>query len=269
MFPIIIRTIKNKRIAIIAYIVSGIVFLLMYIPIYPSFESSGKQLVEVMKGYPQSFMKAFGIEDIAQAFLSLEGYLSTEHFSFVWPLVLIFLALSFAGNSIAGEIEKGTMEIVLSQPLSRLKIFVGKYLGGLLAVILSVITSIFAAIPIAAIFDVNYVAKGYFYIAILGLLFGIAIYSLAMLCSSFMSDKGKANFMTGGILIGMYVVKILSGLKSNLDDLKYLSFFYYFNASAALINYKIDSIAIWVFVLTTIITIVLGAFLFNKRDIAI
>ncbi|KKR34513.1 MAG: hypothetical protein UT66_C0022G0006 [candidate division CPR2 bacterium GW2011_GWC1_39_9] len=253
MFPIFLRTIKNKRTAIIAYIVSGIAFLLMYIPIYPSFASSGKQLVEIMKNYPQGFLKAFGIEDIAQAFLSLEGYLSTEHFGFVWPLVLIFLALSFAGNSIAGEIEKGTMEVVLSQPISRLKIYFGKYLGGLGAIVLFVTTSIFASIPIAAIFNVHYVAKGYIYMTILGVLFGIAIYGLAMLCSSFASDKGKANFMTGGVLIAMYVLNILSGLKSNLDDLKYLSFFHYFNASGALLNYKIDSIAILVFVLTTII----------------
>lgn len=46
------------------------------------------------------------------------------------------------------------------------------------------------------------------------------------------SDKGKATMASGGVLIVMYFLNIISSLKDSLVNLKYASFFNYFNASS-------------------------------------
>ena len=83
------------------------------------------------------------------------------------------------------------------------------------------------------------------------------------------SEKGKANFMPAGILILMYVINILAGLQENLRNLKYLSFFYYFNPSKLLVHGELDSLAWFVFLGTFIVSTSLAIFWFNKRDISV
>jgi len=56
-------------------------------------------------------------------------------------------------------------------------------------------------------------------------------------------------------------------LKDNLDSLKYISFFHYFSADV-LFSGTIDKLGVWIFVLTIVVGVAIGAVVFNKRDIA-
>ena len=40
-------------------------------------------------------------------FAGFESYISTEHFSFVWPILIIILIISFAGSSLSEKLKKG------------------------------------------------------------------------------------------------------------------------------------------------------------------
>ena len=73
----------------------------------------------------------------------------------------------------------------------------------------------------------------------------------------------------GGLLIIMYVLNIISGLKENLKNLEYLSFFHYFATGDALIKNIVNSESILVFILTALICTIIGAWRFSKRDIAV
>ena len=90
-----------------------------------------------------------------------------------------------------------------------------------------------------------------------------------MFFSAIFSEKGKANFTVLGILIVMYFINIIALLKDNLDKLKYLSFFYYFNYNDILVHNKIDHLTWWVFIGTFVVSTVVALIWFNKRDIAI
>jgi len=266
MWTIFWRTLKDRRILLLIYTLSSIALLWMYIALFPSFKDQSASLEALIKNYPESFLKAFNFD--IKSFTTLEGYLATEQFSFVWPIMVIFMTIGFSGSALAGEIEKGTIEILLSQPISRAKLFFSRYLAGLLMLILFVIFSVFSVLPLSLAYNISFSSENFMTMAVLGLMFSAAIYSIGIFLSSVFSDKGKVFFISGGLLVGMYVLNILSALKENLSDLKYFSFFYYFNPAKALIYQQIDPWAYGVFLGVTFVLTTLGLIIFSRRDIA-
>ncbi|MFA6492644.1 MAG: ABC transporter permease subunit [Patescibacteria group bacterium] len=265
MWTIFWRTIRDRRVVTLIYIISGIALLWMYIALFPSFKDQSASLEQLIKNYPESFLKAFNFE--IKSFTTLEGYLSTEQFSLMWPIMLIFMLVSFAGGSIANEIETGTIEILLSQPISRAKLFIGRYLAGLAMLAVFVVFTIFSAIPLADAYNITFKANNFATIALLGFMFGLSVFSVAFVMSAIFSDKGKVFFITGGLLVLMYVLNILSVIKESLADLKYVSFFYYFNPGKALIHNQIDHWSYVVFLGVSIVFFILGLVIFTRRDI--
>lgn len=251
----------------IVYCLAGIGLLWMYIALFPSIQKQSASFNELMKNYPEALMKAFGLESLN--FASVENYLAMEQFSIIWPIMVIFLVVSLAGGAIAGEIEKGTAEIMLSKPVSRLKIFFGKYLAGIFTIAIFIVCSIFAVMPLAELHNIDYIFKNYVTLAIVSFLFGLAIFSLAMLFSAIFSEKSKVYMTAGGILILMYVLNIIASLKDNLKNLKYLSFFHYYDPDQALIKNIINNTGVLVFVIVIVVCTVLAVVWFKKRDVTV
>jgi len=121
MFSIFWRTIKDRKLSLLVYCITALLFIWMYIALFPSISKSFGQLESYINTFPKGFLDAFGLD--AKTFTTFEGYIGSEQFTFVWPIMIIAMMISFAGGAIAGEIEKGTIEILLSEPISRLKIF--------------------------------------------------------------------------------------------------------------------------------------------------
>lgn len=269
MIAIFLNTIKNRRIFIAIYSFAAVAFMWMYVAFFPYIQEKSADFDKLLEAYPESFLEAFGIQAGSLWFDKLENFLAVEQFSFVWPIMVIAMLVALGGFSIAGEIEKGTIETLLSQPISRLKIFFGKYLAGVVSLIIFTIISIFAVIPLAKSYHIDYQLSHYFTTALLGFMFGLAIFSIAALFSSLFSEKGKAYFISAGILVVMYVINILSTLKESVADLKYFSFFYYFDVNKALIDNQIEHLAYWVFLGVSLMCTALAAWWFSKRDISV
>lgn len=267
MLALIIQTVKKNKGSIIGYVLGSILITWMYVAIYPSISQQKEALTQYIASFPQDVFKAFGF-DIQSFLTSLEGYLGGEHFSLIWPIMLIILATSFGAGALAGEIERGTIGILLSQPLSRIKLFLSKYLAGMVVILTFVWVSALAVVPLAALYHLDYQASHYFTLALIGSLFALAIFSVAMMLSSFFSERGRVTLLTTILLIAMYVLRVLSSLKESLGDLKYLSFFHYFDHNRALLENKIDLPSVAVFGGVILVCTVVGLYWFNRRDIA-
>lgn len=212
-------------------------------------------------------MKAFGVETVN--FGSIESYLAMEQFGIIWPLMVSFLMISLAGIMLAGEIEKGTSEILLSRPVSRLQIFWSRYLVGIAVLIVFILCSVMATIPFAKIYNVDYSLNNFWTLSAACFLFGWAIFSIAFMFSAMFSERSRVYMLTGGLLVLMYVIKIISALKESLENLKYFSFFYYYDANRALVENIIDG-KVWVVFISVAVTCTLiGMLVFRKRDVAV
>lgn len=267
MLTIIFRTIRDRKFSILSYSLASVGFLWMYVALFPSIQKEAARMSELLKSYPEALMKAFNIQDLN--FDTLEKFLAMEQMSFVWPILVIILAVSYAGGSLASEIEKGTIEILLAAPLSRLKIYFSRYFAGFIILIFFNALSFFSVMPLAEIYDIKYVFKNYLTLFIMASLFSLAVFSISYFLSAIFSERSKVYVLAGGTLLLMYVLNVVALLKDNLKNLKYFSFFHYFDSSAVLIKNEVELTSVIVFCAVIFVFTVFGALWFNGRDIAV
>ncbi|MHB1864712.1 MAG: ABC transporter permease [Candidatus Saccharimonadales bacterium] len=264
MHQAILRELKIKRNFIIIFCLIIICLVALYTSIYPTIHAHASQLMNSLG----NVYKDIGIQG-KPSFSSLEDYASIETFGFTWPILASIFAIGFAGSSLAGEIEKGTIGMLLSMPISRLRIYLAKYLTGLLSIIIFVMFSVFTALPVAEALKIHFYAINFVFVSIVCLLFIAALYSLGLMFSAMMYDKSRVYTLMGGIVIIMYVANTVAGLKSSLSGLKYISFFNYFGSQSALVNRHISLTSLTVLIAICIISTLIGSVVLIKRDISI
>jgi len=267
MIKLLVSIIREKRLTILYYSLAGLALIILYVSIYPSIQSQMATFTKLLQSYPPAVLKAFGIE--SNDFVTLGGYLSTEHFGIVWPLMLIFLLTSLGANLIAGEIETGTLGLLLTLPLSRARIYLAKYGAAVVALTTFIVLSVLTIAPVAALFHLSISFANVAKLAAVGWLLGLATLGLGFFFSALVSEKGRVNAIVGGLFVLMYILNLLAHLKDSLGALKYASFFHYFNSAAILQHGTVDFWAISLFFVVALIFTTLGLAAFIKRDISI
>lgn len=259
-------TLNQKRTAILAYCLGGLTMILLYVAIYPSLESQIGNYKELYKSLPSGVMKAFGADTPLTNF---EGLLGVKQFGLVWPLLCVFFMISFAGSTLAGEIEKRTLGLWLAAPLTRLQMYWSKLISSMLALVLFVLASVTAVVPVADLFNVEVSTSNIVALSITGFMFGATVASLGFLAASYFSEKSKVYTVVGSLILVMYVCNLLAGLTSSLVNLKFISIFYYYNSNDLLTGQPINVTNMIVFALVSITCILAGAAIFKRRDVSI
>lgn len=263
------RMILDKYKAFIAYSVSTIALMEMYVALFPSIKQQSAQIDQMMRSFPPELFSAINMDASSLSFSTLESYMSTEYMSFLWPILAIIFAISIAHYIAVNEIDRGTIETLASLPTSRIRIFVERYFAGLLLLAAFTAISLLGIIPLANMHGINYVLANYLTAAGGSFLFVWAIYSLAILISVLFSEKGKASMVTGGIVTLMYVLSIIAGLKDSLKNLQYFSFFHYFSGTELLAKNAIPNYMLLALGGFAIIASLVALMIFRKRDLSV
>lgn len=267
MISIILRTLRDRKISILMYVLFAVLLLWLYVSMFPSLAQQSDEFSKLFESYPEGFVKAFNIDTVS--FSVIENFLAIEYYSLMWPILVMFMLVSLAGNGLAGEIERRTMEILLSRPLSRLKIFFARYLSGVLLLAVFTLVTSYGVIPLAKLHQVAYQLPNYWSVSVISFLFGMAVFSMAMLFSAMVSERSKAYMITGGILVVMYALNLVATFKESLGWLKYFSFFSYYSYHDAIVENILSGRNILVFAAVIVVCTALGAVIFKKRDIAV
>jgi ABC-2 type transport system permease protein len=109
------------------------VFALFVVYLYPSIAASGVDFETYIESLPPAFQEGF----VGDASLTtVEGFLSTEMYQFLWLIMLgLYIAYS-AGSIVASDVESGRMDMLLAAPVSRSRVLVEKYLALLVPILL-------------------------------------------------------------------------------------------------------------------------------------
>lgn len=269
MFAFATRMFRDKYKTFIAYSITAVAFLEMYIALFPAIRQQAGQVDQMIKSFPPELFKAMNMDPSTLSFSTLQSYLSTEYMSFLWPIMAIIFAISIANYISVNEIDKGTIENLISLPVKRIRVFMERYLTGLLMLAGFSAISLLGVIPLAKIHGVDYVFANYLTASVGSFLFVWAAYSLAILFSVIFSEKGRASMATGGMLILMYVLSIISSLQDNLRNIQYFSFFHYFSGSDLLTKNIYPEFAVLALGGFAVVATVIAAVIFNRRDLSV
>lgn len=265
MIRLIVRELRDHKWSLVAFSLGSLVMLWLYVATFRSSQASSEQLKDLVKNYPKGFLEAFGLNDLSPD--TIEKYLNAKHFSFLWPLLATILMLSRAGTQVAGEIQNGTMGLLLAMPRKRWEILASKYCAGIITAAFFSVVSIFSVIPLAAAYGIPTHLNVLLSTWILCLLFMTAIYSLAFAVSGTVSSTGKVTSVTGGFLVISYAAHIAALITESLTLLKFVSVFYYFDTATVLATGHIAFRSLLVFGVLIIAGACFGVYRFNKRDI--
>ncbi len=196
---------------------------------FPPF-SEGNQLNGMIQNYPPEMRELFGIKE-GTDLSTIEGFLASQLFSFLVPLALAFFPILASAGAIAGAEERGTIDVLLSNPVPRWQLVVGNLVATAVSLLgIVAILGLFTWVP-ALLLDVDLslqkTAEAMLNLWPLCLFFG----GLAMLCSTVFHRRALAIAIPGAVLVGMYFLNALGNLVEEIEDLQPLSVFHHYGSA--------------------------------------
>lgn len=266
MWPkILIQSLKSQKKSFIFWVVGLVGLIALYMAIYPSVRESAQALNEYIEKMPEAFRAAFiGESDYA----SPVGYISSEVYTQMLPLLFLFYAIGAGSSAIAGEEEKGTLDILLATPVRRGRVVLEKFgalIGGLLFLSVVVVVSLFIGIKFVDItISLDKLAAVTFNLFLLSLSFG----SLALLLGSFTGSKGLAIGLTTATAVLAFFVNALAPIVDFLEKIQKISPFYHYTAGNPIMN-GLDWGNVSFFTFIIVVLLGLSIVAFRKRDLMI
>ena len=173
-------------------------------------EKSGADMVSIKLATP-IWEKEAQKQGSDNPFLSI--FLSVDVI-FVFKIVLSALAILFAYNTISGEREDGTLKLVLSNPIPRDALMLGKYLGGVLSLFPIVVMSFTIGILIAYASPAIDLNIGDLLRLVMVLLVSLLYVSICYLLGMLLSVWTKEAATT--LILSMFIWGILTIVHSNI-----------------------------------------------------
>jgi Cu-processing system permease protein len=132
-----------------------------------------------------------GAQQGAVGFRSIEFTIASLVSLVIYLIPLIALLLGF--DAIVGERERGSLDLLLSLPITRLELLLGKYLGLAAALALSTLAG-FGMVAVLLARQMSWVSMyHYFGFMLSSVLLGLAFLSLAVLLSVLARDRTRAS----------------------------------------------------------------------------
>ncbi len=261
---VFLKSLRDQRRPFTWWAIGLIAVTLLTVLFYPSFQDS-TDLNEVL-GDDNSIMRAFvgDVEDLT----SPEGFLNSQLYFLLVPVLLIVFAVSAGSGAIAGEEEKGTLDLLFSHPVRRSVVVLHK-LAAVVVSILGLAFLIWAAVAVGALMvgmDVSLVRAGEATLsgALLGALFGA--FGLAVGCAT--GRRGTTIGVSGAAAVLGYLVNALRPVADALEPARFLSPFYYYIGADPLVN-GLDPVHAAVMVAGIAVLSLAAVAAFERRDVAV
>lgn len=150
------RFVRDRRRAV-AWWAAGLVGLvLMVVAFFPSIEGDAAY-DEMLADLPESVRVLVGAG--AEPLTSAPGYLQSQHFATMLPLLLLVCGIGLGARAIAGGEEDGTLELVVAHPVTRRRVAAERFaaVAALLAVlaVVSTVAVLAGAAPFGALDGVS------------------------------------------------------------------------------------------------------------------
>jgi ABC-2 type transport system permease protein len=256
---------RNLLISLIVGLGTGIITLFLTI-IFPATNIENAEAISA--SWPPIMKDLFG--DPIHAFTNIYGWLHLQIFHITYWMVYSVLAAMLASRIVAIEVEKKTIDILLSTPLTRTQLITSRFLALILILLLAIVPTFLGALTGIALLDFPVLWGKLIYTFLIGFLLMLCAAALTLLISVFKPGQLFSLFTTLGLLAFMFLyTESLTKMIPFVRKISFLSLFNFYQPSDILINNNFfvpDSIILFII---SVILLFASITAFNKRDIYI
>ena len=259
------KSLRDLRRGFVWWSLGLVGYVAMIASVYPTIRDN-PDLNDLVESYPEA-LKAFIAFGGQFDFTSAAGYLGSELFSFMFPALFLVASVGNGAGSIAGEEERGTLDLLLSVPLSRTRIALEK-LGAMCLEVVGLGLVLWLALWIGARafsmkISAGHLAAATAVLVVLAIAYGAVAFMLA-------AGTGRKALAVGGavaLAVGAYLVNSLAALVDALEPFQKLSPFYHYAAGDPL-HRGLDPWHTLFLVAVGAVAATVGVVLFGRRDVS-
>lgn len=231
-------------------------YIALLILSYPSFRESGLLALE---NYPKTIIEAFGIEDLT----TIGPFLDVRVFSSL-PLVLSFFPVMTFASALAGAEERGSLDILLGNPIPRRHVVLGNWLA--LALVLLAVLLVVAIVSWGSgrLIDVGLGAADALRASFNLFPITMAIGTLALALSAWLRSRGAVIGISFAVMFLMYLFETIGRISPTWAGLRWASAFRFYGSA---ITDGIDWGNAALLLGVSVVLLVLAIGLFDRRDI--
>jgi ABC-2 type transport system permease protein len=242
-------------------------YALLTLYIYPSISGSTSAILEYINSLPEVLKAAFGYGDAEIIALTPDIFVTME-FAVLWPLLIGVYAI-FSGISVARESERGTLDLLVAQPLRRYQVIISKFAVFILGAVVIAAASLLGLMAGAALINEPVNIASISLILAEALLFVLAVGGYTLLLAAVFLEPRKSLLLAGVITAAMYIINFMVPiLNPAVEWIKNISLFSYYQPQQIINTGSLDGTAVAVYSGVAVLTFVVAVLIFQRRDIA-
>lgn len=260
---VLTKTLRDQARSLIGWSVSVALLVGMYVAFWPTVRDQ-PSMSDFLDQLPEAFRSLFASSGADMS--TPTGYVQVELLSFMGPIAVILYAVGAGAGSIGGEEDRHTLDLLLSNPVSRTRVVLDKFLAMaagtlLIAAVMGVALIVegrFAELEL----DVGMVAATMLHLALLGVVFG----TLAVALSASTGRAGISRGVPAVLVVVAYVVNGLAPLVDWLEGLQEFSPFYQYIGHDPL-RQGVDAGSVVISTVSILVLLILAVVGFRRRDV--
>lgn len=259
---VLTQTLWERRISTVWWLVATLILAIWLIAFYPAIRDS-QELQDFIADFPPELLSLFGIDPAL--YTTGFGYLQAQLYSLIAPLMLISLCVGIGASATAKEEQDGTIDLLLSTPISRTRIVAEKF-GAMVVLALAVVGLLIVVLLIAnPVVDLKLSINGILGVNLSLLFLGLLFGTIAMAVGAWRGNRGLAAGVAGGLAIVAWFADGFAPLVDWLDVINQFLPFSWYLVGDPLLNGP----TWWMLLLalTGMIFLVLAVAVFRRRDV--
>jgi ABC-2 type transport system permease protein len=257
------KTLRDQRRALAWWAAGFVATVLMYAAFWPNVRDNAAQFTQYLEDLPEFLKNLIG----GLEFGTPEGYVQSELFSFVAPILLLVYAVGSGARAIAGEEEAGSLDLLLSTPVRRRRVLLDKFFAMLAATFGLVAVMWLTLLVFGPLFDLRPDLGGVTAMSLNAFLLGLAFGSLALATGAATGSKNLAIGVPSGVALVTFILNALAPSVDWLEPFRLVSPFYYYSGGDPIRN-GLDPVHALVLVVVSAVALAVALVAFERRDLA-
>ena len=261
MFDLLVHELRIRIGSIVGWGVGIAAFVMLYVAIYPEIARQLGQSAAAANFF--SLYRVVGI-DVG----SFEAYVASTIVQFV-PVILGIYAILNGTDTLAGEEDRGTLELLIAMPLARWQIVSAKALAMMLAAL--IILAVAGAGGMAMFMGLEIKTSIGAIDIFMGIMSGwpvtVAFMMISLFLGSFLPTRRSAAMAATVIFIASYFGERFTTLAKSLRPISRWSLFHYFDSTSTLFTEGVKTRDLVVLLATGAVFFVLSLVCFVRRDV--